>query len=657
MAAWRRTLPLIVVAAAVFVYANSLDGAFVLDDDSNIEDNRRIRSLDNLDEILSVRRPLVELSLALNYAYGELDPAGYHAFNILIHILVALTLYGVVCRTLLLPRLRERFGTSSHWLALAISLLWTVHPLTTQAVTYVIQRGESMASLFYLLTLYCVIRGSQEKRPRRGYWYATAVISAGVGMASKAIVITAPALLLLYDRVFLSTSKREVLSRRFRVHLGVLLIVLGVSAGVGILQTIVTSIPEPRDPKEMKTLIARAASPMEYYRTQPEILLHYLSLAYWPADLCLDYEWEPSEDLRQILVTTAAIAALLAATCMALWLRPALGFLAASIFILLVPTSFNWRLDLAFEHRMYLPLAALIALTVFIGLWLLSCLGRFLKLRQCAVLGVGGVAVLIATLGLGARTISRNEDYASREAMYREIVRVRPQNPRAHYNLANPLSRKSRRLRQQGQTQQADALLAEALEHYEEAIRLFPAYTSARVNLGLDYGKQGRQLEKGNRPQEAQNRFDLEIEQLREVLRIKPRHKAGVYNLGLALLQQGVRLRNQGQMAAAKATFEEAVSLYRRSLALRPLHIKSLGGLAQALHQLQRSDEAESPLRRLLKIKPDDPRAMRLLGDALMQQGRYSEAEPYLRRAVEIDPRNGRGQQLLRDVQGYLQER
>ena len=304
--------------AVVLVYANSLDGAFILDDDQNIEDNRRIRSLDNLNEILSVGRPLVELSLALNYAYGELDPAGYHVFNILIHILVGLTLYGVVRRTLLLPRLRERFGTSSHWLALAIGLLWTVHPLTTQAVTYVIQRGESMGSLFYLLTLYCVIRGSQAKRPRRGYWYATAVISAGLGMACKAIVITAPALLLLYDRVFLSTSTREVLSRRFRVHLGVLLIVLGVGAGVGILQTIVTRIPEPREPSETRLSIGRAASPMEYYRTQPEILLHYLSLAYWPADLCLDYKWEPSEDLRRILVTSAALATLLAATCLAL---------------------------------------------------------------------------------------------------------------------------------------------------------------------------------------------------------------------------------------------------------------------------------------------------------------------------------------------------
>jgi len=96
----------------------------------------------------------------------------------------------------------------------------------------------------------------------------------------------------------------------------VLLVVLG--AGVGILNTIVTRIPEPREPSETGLSIGRAASPMEYYRTQPEILLHYLSLAYWPADLCLDYKWEPSEDLRRILVTSAALATLLAATCLAL---------------------------------------------------------------------------------------------------------------------------------------------------------------------------------------------------------------------------------------------------------------------------------------------------------------------------------------------------
>ena len=180
-----------------------------------------------------------------------------------------------------------------------------------------------------------------------------------------------------------------------------------------------------------------------------------------------------------------------------------LGFLAASIFVLLVPTLLNWRLELAFEHRMYLPLAAVIALTIFVGLYLLSRLGRFLKLRQSAVLSVGGATVLIATLSLGARTISRNEDYASRVSMYREIVRVRPQNPRAHYNLANPLSRESSRLRRQGKTEQADALLAEAIERHEEAIRLFPAYISARINLGRRYNEQAKQLEKRNRPQEA----------------------------------------------------------------------------------------------------------------------------------------------------------
>jgi len=405
-------------------------------------------------------------------------------------------------------------------------------------------------------------------------------------MACKAIVITAPALLLLYDRVFLSTSTREVLSRSFRVHLGVLLVVLG--AGVGILNTIVTRIPEPREPSETGLSIGRAASPMEYYRTQPEILLHYLSLAYWPADLCLDYKWEPSEDSRRILVTTGAVAALLAATCMALWLSPALGFLAASIFVLLVPTFLNWRLELAFEHRMYLALAALIALTIFVGLWLLSRLGRFLKLRQNTVLGVGGVAVLISTLGLGVRTISRNEDYTSRESMYREIVRVRPQNARAHYNLANPLSRESRRLRRQGKTKQSDALLAEAIEQYEEAIRLFPSYLAARINLAVRLGEQGTQLEKRNRPREARKSYDLEIEQLREVLRIKPGHKIGVYNLGAARLRQGIRLRNQGQLAAAKATFEEAVILYRRSLELRPRHARSQRGLARARRELQR---------------------------------------------------------------------
>src|SRR4030095_15544248 len=130
------------------------------------------------------------------------DTFGYHAFNLVVHVAAALALYGLVRRTLLTEALRARYADRADWLALAVATLWAVHPLQTAAVTYVIQRAESMMSLFYLLTLYCLVRGVASARPSA--WYTAGVLACGLGAACKPVIATAPLLTLLYDRVFLA---------------------------------------------------------------------------------------------------------------------------------------------------------------------------------------------------------------------------------------------------------------------------------------------------------------------------------------------------------------------------------------------------------------------------------------------------------------------
>ena len=105
-------------------------------------------------------RPMATLSFALNYAADDVNVAGYHFVNVMIHLVAAATLLGVVGRTLRSPALTDRFGTQAPWLAFAVALLWVVHPLTTQTVNYIIQRGESMMAMFYLLTVYCALRSA-----------------------------------------------------------------------------------------------------------------------------------------------------------------------------------------------------------------------------------------------------------------------------------------------------------------------------------------------------------------------------------------------------------------------------------------------------------------------------------------------------------------
>ena len=157
--------------------------------------------------------------------------ASYHAFNIVVHILAALTLFGLVRLTLNLPALRARFEGAATALALATALIWEVHPLQTESVTYIIQRQESLAGLFYLLTLYCVARGALSERPRpfdsaqgaprlcSGRWYTAAFAACVLGMLSKQTVAAAPLAVFLYDWIFLSGSFLDTLRRRWPVYL------------------------------------------------------------------------------------------------------------------------------------------------------------------------------------------------------------------------------------------------------------------------------------------------------------------------------------------------------------------------------------------------------------------------------------------------------
>ncbi len=577
---WHMLLPILVVLAGVAVYWNGLDTEFLLDDDQNIVRSERIRDLSAIGEILAVKRPLVELSLALNYYRARLHVTGYHVFNLTIHLLAGLTLFGIVRRTLLLPSLRERYGKGAAWLALAVSLIWVVHPLQTESVTYTIQRAESMMGLFYLLTLYCLILSVQSSHRR--WWFAAAALSAGLGMGSKAIIITAPAVVLLYDRIFVAGSFVEVVRRRWLFHAGVLGAILSVGLATGVLRYVMRAVNSPQATARFSF---RAQEPADYIVTQPSVVLHYLKLSFWPDELCLDYRWRPATEAKDVIPPAIAIFALLAATGYALARKPALGFIGAWFFIILAPTSCVWTLELAFEHRMYLSLAAVVVLAVFAGHASIRALSAKLSLPEWMGWALAAGLVVAVTAALGYRTTVRNRDYESRFTMNQAVVAVRPDNDRAHYNLANAWKKKGE--------------IEKAIAAYKEAIRINPRHANAMCNLANRYVDQGR-------TEEA-------IAEFHRVLRLNPRHARGLYNLGNALFNHSIDTQAQGMEEKAKDLLKEATGMFRRSRQVRPRHTPTLHALALALYGQNQYDEAEEVLLALLKIKPDDEWAQRTL--------------------------------------------
>ena len=142
----------VITLAVVLTYANSLHGPFILDDNAAIVQNEQIRELSRPGAVLLPEsespvagRPLVNLSFALNYAAGGLNVVGYHAVNVALHVVCGLLVFGVIRRTLELPRVRQYFDGNSINIAFAAALLWAVHPLNSEVVDYLTQRSESQA--------------------------------------------------------------------------------------------------------------------------------------------------------------------------------------------------------------------------------------------------------------------------------------------------------------------------------------------------------------------------------------------------------------------------------------------------------------------------------------------------------------------------------
>jgi len=613
--AGRSWLAVIVIVAGLVAYWNSFDGQFVLDDYQRIIENEQIKHISPLwDLIAHSRRPVVTLSLAMNHAVGNLDVRGYHAFNLTIHILAALVLFGVVRRTLLCRRLRDRWGAAAPWLALACSLIWVVHPLQTQGVTYIIQRGESMMGLFYLLTLYCLVRGIDSSR--RYLWYAGAIVVCALGMGCKAVMVTAPVIVLLYDRTFVAESFAQAFRRRWGLYLGLCATWL-VLAASGVLGGVLASSLKGQATVGFGV---RGITSIEYALTQPGVILHYLKLSIWPDPLCLDYMWPVARTPGQIVPPALVIAALLAATAWALLSRPALGFLGAWFFLILAPTtSFVPIQDIAFEHRMYLPLAAVVVLLVIGGARVLHDVSERLSLRPGAprIVSIALLSILVLLLGYG--TFQRNKDYHSTTGMWQDVLAHHPDHPRAHCGLGAILVSEGRldeAVQHFNAAIQATPELAEAhfnmgvalckqrrleqaIKHYLEAIRLQPTMSVARKNLAVALREKGR--------------FNEAAQQLMKVLEQDPRDATTHYDLGCVLLTQG--------------KYNEASTHFAEALGLRPGLAEAHVNLGVALLRQGKLDEAIAQYTQALRLKPDLTNARENLKHALAARAKIGNAD------------------------------
>ncbi len=669
----------VVLVAAVFVaYANSLHGPFVFDDASSITTNPTIRRLWPLSEPLSPPvtnvttqgRPILNLSLAFNYAWGGDAVAGYHVVNVSIHALATLALFGVMRRT---PGRIAGQEPEALTLAFAVALLWAVHPLQTQAVTYVIQRAESLMGLFYLLTLYGFVRsaesevgrvsdprsasaavgmagrggsqGGSEPRPisESLRWQVVAVGACALGMATKEVMVTAPLMVLLYDRTFVAGSFAAALRRRRRFY-------GSLAATWGVLAALVWTTGGNRGGSKG---FGTGVDAWAWGLTQFEAIATYLRLSFWPQPLVFEYGTFWVAGAGEVLGAVALVLALLAVTVRGVWRRSALGFAGAWFFGILAPTSLAPGTgQMIVEHRMYLPLAAVLAVALAGARRLVGARWR-------------GVALGFVVVAAIALTLRRNADYRTEIGLWSDTIAKRPENFLAHHQLAAAWERAGDAGRARASYAEAlrlkpdfavghenlGALLlkagrrAEAIAHLETALRLRPGYADAHANLGNAWLAEGRVAEAVAQLGEAvriapgffethynfanalaaAGRFEEAVAQYRTAAKLRRNEGAEVYfNLGNAL----------GELGRA----EEAMKEYREAIRVRPGYAAAHYNLANVLAMTGRPGEAVAAYEAALRSRPDFAEAHHNLGSAYFQLGRLDEAAREYEAALRIAP-------------------
>ena len=568
------------VLAGVAAYANSLGGPLIFDDYRSIIENATVHDL-SWTSVLHPQyqtpvagRPLANLSLALNWALSGTRAESYHLFNIAAHVMAALLLFAVLRRIPPWPATDE---LSTDRVALFCSLVWLLHPLNTEAVDYLTQRTESMVGVFYLLALYAAIRAWQDETGWR--WPLVAVLAAWCGVATKEAMVTAPLMLLLWDRSFVTHSFKTAFERRGRLYLAV--------ASAWILFAVLSRETPFFSAEGFETSVSR----WTYLVNQAPLIVRYLRLSVWPIGLVLDYGLPQPLSLVDVWPSALFLTIVAAATLVALVRTPRLGFWGAWFFVTLAPASSIVPIpsEVGAERRMYLPLVAVIVLLVSTARWLAA---RFRAPLARTILVASGLFVLLALTTL---TIRRNSEYRSGLAIWETVVARYP-HARAHENLAVEL-------RNAGRDDEAIAHLRTAAPDLPDAKHVL---ASALINRGdLAEGTALLQEFVGANP------HDREIVSARN-------------ELAVALVGRGDR--------------EGAIAQYRSIIDLTAENGSARANLIGLLLQQARFADAETEARAFVSARQNDAEAYDLLGVALATQGRLLEAVAQFQTAIQLDP-------------------
>ncbi len=459
-------------------------------------------------------RPLVFASFYINYLISGFEVWSYHLVNVLFHALAALTLFGIIRLSIRWPQLREQYGDKRDCLSLACGLIWALHPLQTQSVTYISQRSESLAGLFLFLTLYCAIHFFQAKASRsRQKWMVFTGVNFVLGVLCKESVAIIALFIVCYEYVFCQLTRRSI-----PLYLCFL-------PGIATAAVLYFWFPNISD-----GIAAVKLSHLDYFLSQAKIVWHYVSLAFWPDTLIFDYV-HPIDSFSNAWPYVAVLGVFAGLAVWGVWVRKPWGAVLAGFFLTLAPTSSFFPMPaLVAENRMYVPLASLVILAVFggyhFGVRLLRITMAGPDNRSRTGLILGRVLLIICCSLLIVLTVLRNWDYRSELGLWLDTIHKQKENYRA-YAWAGAIL-----------VDQAEP--EKAIPYLEESLKIKPNSFNARLHMG--------------RAMSMLDHDDESLRWFREALSLNPTNYRLCNHVGVVLF-------NLGNKAAAREVFSASKRL------------------------------------------------------------------------------------------------
>ena len=635
-------LGLLSVILVFAIYFNTLEGPYIFDDYPNIIDNFHIRitqlSLKGLIDAgfksVASNRPIANISFALNFYFHQYNVFGYHLVNVIIHILAGLFLFLLIRDTLRITH-KIPSGLDIHesvkptLLAFVVAIIWLVHPLQTESVSYIVQRMNSMATMFYVLSIWCYVKGRLTKSTMRWSLYAGCLISALLALGTKEIAATLPVFIFLYEWYFFQDLDKLWIKRKIIPILivsAVLLVLLYLLFGRNFLQSMALSYQ------------VREFTITQRLFTELRVVMLYISLILFPSPLWLnlEYNFPLSLSLFHPITTLFSFVFLSGVLILAIILARKERLISFCILWFLGNLAIESSvlpLELVFEHRTYLPSMFLILLIIVIAY-------RFLR-KEWITVGIISIIVTVFCIW----TYQRNSVWSYEGALLQDCLKKSPYSARCYNNLAEYYIRHS---------------------EYDKSLKLlFESLKYTKSYQYVIYGNIGYAYLK-------KNQYDKAIYYLNQAgntLSFTPQYNAIIF-LGFALEKSG-RLSEAliqyqkaiqenpnsdlahnylGKFLAKNGSIEEGKAQIMEALRLNPAYLDAYISMANILQQQGKINEAINYYRQALKIDPISVDAYYNLGIVLAKQGREIEAIDSFTQAIKYSTIN------FPDARKYLAE-